>query len=132
MAVSDPVADGLTKIRNASRAKHPTVDVRPSKLLAQMLQVLQKEGFIRTVKPMGQTPAEKRLRVYLKYVKQTPAITEVVRMSKPGMRMYRSSSKLPRVLRGMRIAIVSTSSGVMTEREAFRSRVGGEVLCYVW
>ncbi len=132
MAVSDPIADGLTKIRNASRAKHPTVDVRPSKLLAQMLQVLQKEGFIRTVKPVGQTPSEQRLRVYLKYVKHTPVIKELVRMSKPGVRMYRGCGELPRVLRGIGVAIVSTSSGVMTEREAFRSRVGGEILCYVW
>ena len=132
MAVTDPIADGLTKIRNASRARHPSVDVRPSRLLEQILVVLKQEGFIRAYTLVGEAPAQRALRVYLKYAKQTPVIAEVVRMSKPGVRMYRKASELPRVLGGLGLAIVSTSRGVMAERDAYRQRTGGEVLCYVW
>ena len=128
----DPIADGLTKIRNASRAQHPTVDVRPSRLLARILEVLKQEGFIRAYKPVGETPPLQTLRVYLKYSKKAPAITELVRISKPGVRRYRKAGQLPRVLGGLGVAIVTTSRGVMTEREAYRQRTGGEVLCYVW
>ena len=127
-----PIADGLTKIRNASGAKHPTVEVRTSRLLTQVLEVLKREGFIRAYKAMGQAPPERVSRVYLKYVKNTPAITQLIRISRPGVRMYRKSSELPRVLGGLGVAIVSTSHGVMTEREAYQQRIGGEVLCYVW
>ena len=132
MAISDPIANGLTKIRNASRSKHPTVDVRPSRLLAQMLDVLKREGFIRAYKAVGETPAQRMLRVYLKYLNKTPAIMELVRVSKPGVRMYRKAKELPRVLGGLGTAIVSTSQGMMSEREAYRQGIGGEVICYVW
>ncbi len=132
MAISDPIADGLTKIRNASRAKHPTVDVRPSRLFQQLLEVLKREGFIRAYKPVGETPAQRSMRVYLKYAKRTPAINELIRVSKPGARTYRKTSELPRVLGGLGVAVVTTSKGVMTEREAYQQRIGGEVLCYVW
>ena len=132
MAGSDPIADGLTKIRNASRAKHPTVDVRPSRLLQQLLEVLKREGFIRTYKPIGEAPAQRALRVYLKYAKRTPTLVELIRVSKPGMRRYCKAGELPRVLVGLGVAIVTTSKGVMTEREAYQQRIGGEVLCYVW
>ena len=132
MAITDPIADGLTKIRNASRAHHPTVDVRPTRLLVQMLEVLKQEGFIRSYKTVGESPAQRVLRVYLKYAKNTPAIREVIRVSKPGVRMYRKAVELPRVLGGLGAAIVTTSKGVMTERDAYRARIGGEVLCYVW
>ncbi len=132
MSSSDPIADGLTKIRNASRAKHPTVDLRASRFLERLLEVLKQEGFIRTYKPMGETPAQRAVRVYLKYARNTPAITQVVRVSKPGVRRYRKAAELPRVLNGLGVAIVSTSRGVMTERDAYRQRIGGEVVCYVW
>ena len=132
MAISDPIADGLTKIRNASRAAHPTVDLRPTRLLVQMLEVLKQEGFIRSYKTVGESPAQRMLRVYLKYAMKTPVIREVIRVSKPGGRMYRKAGELPRVLGGLGVAIVTTSKGVMTEREAYRARIGGEVLCYVW
>ncbi len=132
MAISDPIADGLTKIRNASLAKHPTVDVRPSRFLVRILDVLKQEGFIRTYKALGETPAQRAIRVYLKYAKRTPAITQVIRVSNPGMRKYRSAATLPRVLGGLGVAVVSTSKGVMSEREAYRQRIGGEVVCYVW
>lgn len=132
MAVSDPIADGLTKIHNASRAKHLTVDVRPSRLMERILEVLKQEGFIRSYKPVGEVASQRRLRVYLKYTKKLPTINELIRMSRPGVRMYRKASELPRVLGGLGVAIVTTSQGVMTERDAYRKRIGGEVLCYVW
>lgn len=151
MAVTDPIADGLTKIANASRAQHPTVEVRASRLFERILDVLKQEGFIRTYKPVGQSPSTRMLRVYLKYAlpvraervveaagpawhvgKKTPAITRIVRVSKPGVRRYRNAKNLPRILGGLGIAILSTSKGLMTERDAYRRRIGGEVLCYVW
>lgn len=132
MAVTDTIGDGLTKIRNASRAKHPAVDVRASRVLFSLLEVLKREGFIRTYKPVGETPAQRAIRVYLKYVHKKPAITQIVRMSKPGVRMYRRARELPRVLGGLGVAVVSTSRGVLPEREAYQQRLGGEVICYVW
>ena len=132
MPATDPIADALTKVRNASRVNHPTVEVRPSKFMERICEVLKQEGFIRSYKVTGETPTTRVLRVYLKYSKKTPAITEVIRVSKPGCRVYRPASELPRVLRGLGVAIVSTSRGVMTERDAYRQRIGGEVLCYVW
>ena len=132
MALSDTIGDGLTKIRNASRAKHPAVDVRASGVLLHVLEVLKREGFIRTYKPVGETPAQRAIRVYLKYVNKKPAITQIVRMSKPGVRMYRQARELPRVLGGLGTAVVSTSRGMLAEREAYQQRVGGEIICYVW
>ena len=132
MGASDSLADMLTKVRNASRAKHPAVDVRASRLAERVLGVFKQQGFIRAYKLVGETPPQRMLRVYLKYANGTPAIRQVVRISKPGQRHYRKAAKLPRVLRGLGVAIVSTSRGVMTDREAYRQRVGGEILCYVW
>ncbi len=132
MASNDPIADGLTKIRNASRAKHPTVDVRASRFLARILEVLKEEGFIRAYKLIGTTPQQRVLKVYLKYAQKTPAISELVRVSRTGMRVYRRAAALPRVLGGLGVAVVSTSRGVMTERTAYHQHIGGEVLCYVW
>ena len=139
--VSDPIADGLTKIRNASRAKHPTVDLRASKFLERILEVLKREGFIRAYKAVGEEPATRTLRVYLKYVppaapggraKRIPGINQIVRISKPGMRVYRNAKGLPRVLGGLGTAVVSTSKGLLTEQEAYRQRIGGEIICHVW
>jgi len=132
MSVSDPIADALTKIRNASRSKHPTVDVRASRVLAPVLDVLKREGFIRNFKPMGEGPTDRAFRVYLKYAAKTPAITQIIRVSKPGVRTYRKAAELPRVLNGLGVAVVTTSKGVMTEREAYHQKIGGEVMCYVW
>ena len=132
MASSDPVSDGLTKIRNASRARHPVVEIRFSRFFAQILDVLKQEGFIRTYKTAGEKPAQRMLRVYLKYVKKIPAITQLIRVSKPGGRVYRKTKELPRVLGGLGIAVVSTSKGLTTERNAYQQRIGGEVICYVW
>lgn len=143
MAVSDSVGDGLTKVRNASRARHPAVDLAYSRLLAEIVDVLRREGFIRTYKAVGESPAQRVLRVYLKYTppetpgaayirKKTPAITQLIRISKPGARIYRKAHELPRVLGGLGVAIVSTSKGLLTERDAYQQHLGGEVICYVW
>jgi len=132
MGISDPIADALTKIRNASRAGHPTVDLWSSRFLERILEVLRREGFIRAHKPVGGAPTQQQVRVYLKYAKKAPAITQVVRVSRPGVRRYRTAARLPRVRGGLGVAVVSTSRGVMTEREAYQQRIGGEVVCYVW
>ena len=132
MASTDPLADVLTKIRNASRAKHPTVDVRASRIAERVLVVLKQEGYIRAYKAVGEAPTQRMLRVYLKYAKKTPAIKQLVRISTPGRRQYSNAGALPRVLRGLGVAVISTSRGVMADRDAYRQRVGGEVLCYVW
>ena len=132
MAISDSIADGLTKLRNASRAKHPTVDLRASRMVEQILSVLKQEGFIRTYKPVGEAPGQRSLRVYLKYMKKRPVITELIRVSKPGRREYRKAAELPRVLGGLGLAIITTSKGLMAERDAYRQRIGGEIVCYVW
>ena len=132
MGMTDPIADGLTKIRNASAARHPTVEVRFSSVFSHILDVLRQEGFIRAYRILGETPPQRVFRVYLKYGKKMPAIRSVVRVSTPGVRVYRKASELPRVLRGLGVAVVSTSDGIMTERDAYRRRIGGEVLCYVW
>jgi small subunit ribosomal protein S8 len=132
MGATDPIADGLVKIFNASQARHPTVEVRASRFLGEILEVLKREGFIRTWKPMGETPAQRMFRIYLKYADKRPAITRLVRISKPGMRQYRNAKELPRVLGGLGVAIVSTSNGLMAERDAYQKRVGGEIVCYVW
>lgn len=129
---SDTVADGLTRLRNASRARHASVNLPASRFLAEICRVLKDEGFVRGVKPVGERPADRRLRVYLKYADRHPAIKGLVRISTPGQRQYRRAAELPRVLRGLGVAVVSTSRGVMTEREAYRQRIGGEILCHVW
>jgi small subunit ribosomal protein S8 len=129
----DPLSDVLTKVRNASRAKHPTVDVPASKLAERVLALLKQEGFIRNVKPMGEAP-RRTLRVYLKYggPNKTPAIDRLDRISRPGRRAYAGLDRMPRVLNGLGRAIISTSKGLMTDQRARKEHVGGEILCYVW
>lgn len=130
--IADPVSDVLTKIRNASFAKHPTVDVRASKFTERILVLLKQEGFLRNYKPVGQPPRQ-QFRIYLKYAPgRVPAIKQLIRVSKPGQRQYRPVKKLPRVLGGLGRAILTTSKGLMTDHEARRQQIGGEVLCYVW
>ncbi len=132
MAVTDPIADYLTRIRNALKAKHRKVDIPASNLKREITKVLQAEGYIRNFVEI-EDGKQGLLRVYLKYdAREVPAITGLKRISKPGRRVYVPADKVPRVMNNLGIAILSTSRGVITHKQALREHVGGEVLCYVW
>ena len=132
MSMTDPIADMLTRIRNASRAEHEKVDIPASKLKARVAGILKDEGFIRNYRLIDDTK-QGTLRVYLKYgAGNEQMISGLRRVSKPGRRVYMAHDKVPSILAGMGIAIVSTSKGVLTDREARKERIGGEVLAYVW
>lgn len=132
MTVTDPVADLLTRIRNANRAKHDFVEVPASKLNVEIVRILQSEGFIKSYDNLKDRKFP-TVKLELKYgPKQELIISNLKRVSKPGLRVYAKRDRVPRVLRGLGIAIISTSKGVMTDREARKLGVGGEVLCYVW
>jgi small subunit ribosomal protein S8 len=129
---SDPVADLLTRIRNASRAEHEKVDVPSSKLKVRVCELLKEEGFIKNFRVLDDQK-QGTLRVYLKYGPgNEKVISGLVRVSKPGRRVYVTHDKVPSILAGMGVAIVSTSRGVVTDRDARKQKVGGEVLAYVW
>lgn len=130
--MTDPIADLLTRIRNASLAYHDTVDIPASRLKRAVVQTLKEEGFIQDFQWINQGP-QGILRVYLKYgPNRERVITGLRRISKPGLRIYAKKHEIPRVLGGLGVAILSTSRGVMTDKQARREGVGGEVLCYVW
>jgi small subunit ribosomal protein S8 len=133
MAATDTISDMLTRIRNACAVRHPTTQVPTTKMTRSIAQVLKDEGFIEDYEEVGEG-INKQLILSLKYKgkNRQPLINTLKRISKPGLRVYSSSSDLPRVLGGIGIAIVSTSRGIMTDREARKQRVGGEVLCYIW
>ena len=129
---SDPVADLLTRIRNASRAEHEKVDIPSSKLKVRVCEILKDEGFIKNFRVLDDQK-QGTLRVYLKYgPANEKIISGLVRISKPGRRVYVTHDKVPSILAGMGVAIVSTSRGVYTDRDARKQKVGGEVLAYVW
>jgi small subunit ribosomal protein S8 len=130
--MTDPIADMLTRVRNASNAHHDYVDIPASQLKRGIAQILKEQGFIRDFERLRESKYP-TLRLHLRYTgKRDPVITGLRRVSKPGQRIYRRATELPRVVGGMGIAIISTPQGLMTERQAKRSNVGGEVLCYVW
>ena len=132
MSVSDPVADMLTKIRNASMAKFEKVDITPSKLKLEIIKILKNEGYIKNFKKMTQEDQDV-IRVFLKYDdRQQPVIHGIQKISTPGRRGYSGYRKMPRVLNGYGTVIVSTSSGVTTGRKAAEKRVGGELICSIW
>ena len=132
MSVSDPVADMLTKIRNAGMAKHEKVDVPTSKLKLEIVKILKTEGFIKNFKKSNQDGASV-IRVFLKYDDaSSPIIHGIKRVSTPGRRVYMGYKNMPRVLNGYGILIVSTSQGVTTGRKAAEKKVGGEIICTVW
>lgn len=132
MAISDPIADMLTRIRNAAKAKFGSVDIPASKLKSEMARVLKDEGFIKNFKFI-QDGKQGIIRVYLKYSPpQQPAIYGLERVSKPSRRVYVKSKDLKPVFNGMGIAILSTSKGIMTDKSAKKENVGGEILCNVW
>jgi small subunit ribosomal protein S8 len=129
---TDPVADLLTRIRNANHANHDNLEIAGSRLKVEIVKILQREGFIKGFEII-KDPKQDRIKVHLKYTgKREKVITNLKRVSKPGLRVYAGRDNLPRVLRGLGIAILTTSQGVMTDKEARRRGIGGEVLCYVW
>jgi len=129
---TDPIADLLTRIRNANRANHDSLEISASGLKIEVVKILQREGFIKSFDVIKQVPQDK-IKIVLKYgTKREKVLTNLKRISKPGLRVYCGKEEIPRVLRGLGIAILSTSRGVMTDREARKRGVGGEVLCYVW
>ena len=132
MQITDPIADLLTRIRNASSAKHDTVDIPASNMKTAICQILLDEGYIKnfTVTEDGK---QGLITVVLKYGEgKTPVITGLRRVSKPGLRIYSDVENMPKVMKGLGVAIVSTSKGVMTDRQARKENVGGEVLAFVW
>ena len=133
MAMSDPIADMLTRIRNANTAKHDTVDVPSSKMKLAIAQILLDEGFIKKYDLIDEG-SFKTIRITLKYGadKNEKIISGIKRISKPGLRVYAGKDELPKVLGGLGIAIISTSKGVMTDKKAREAHVGGEVLAFVW
>lgn len=132
MVMTDPIADMLTRIRNANQMKHDTVDMPASKLKSEILAVLKEEGYITDYKLVADG-VQGTIRVTLKYLQNKErAVRGLKKISKPGLRVYAKSDELPRVLNGLGIAIVSTSQGIMTDREARKKQVGGEVLAYIW
>ena len=132
MQITDPVADMLTRIRNASSAKHDTVDVPASNLKKAIAQILLDEGYIKAFNIVD-NGNQGVIHITLKYLgKKEQVISGLRRVSKPGLRVYAGAEELPRVLRGLGIAIVSTSKGVMTDKAARAAHVGGEVLAFVW
>jgi small subunit ribosomal protein S8 len=132
MSMSDPIGDMLTRIRNASSARHEKVVIPASRLKVRIAEVLKQEGYIKDY-VQHEDERQGAITVLLKYgADREPAISDIKRMSKPGLRRYVPTDDIPRVLNGMGIAILSTSKGVMVDREARKQKVGGEIICTVW
>lgn len=133
MAANDTISDMLTRIRNACLVRHPTTNVPNTKMTKSIARVLKEEGFIEDFAEVGEG-IEKHLVISLKYKgrNRQPIIKTLKRVSRPGLRVYSNRKEIPRVLGGIGIAIISTSRGIVTDREARRQGIGGEVLCYVW
>jgi len=132
MNVSDPIADMLTRVRNASRARHAEVIVPASRTKREIARILKEEGFIADVREERDGPAQ-LLRLELKYVDgKVPVVSGLKRISKPGLRVYARKTDIPRVLGGLGVVIVSTSKGIMTGTQARQAELGGEILAYVW
>lgn len=132
MNMTDPIADMLTRIRNASGARHEFVLVPASKLKTNIARILKDEGFIRDFEVLSDS-TQGTIKIYLNYLdRKTAAINGLKRVSKPGLRVYVNRREIPRVYGGLGIAILSTPKGVMTGQQAWRSQLGGELLCYVW
>jgi small subunit ribosomal protein S8 len=133
MNITDPVADMLTRIRNASAAKHDTVDVPASKLKRAIAQILLDEGYIKSFQFIPEEKKQGNIRITLKYGQnKTQVISGLKRVSRPGLRMYSSCADMPKVIKGLGTAIVSTPKGVMTDKRARKENVGGEVLAFIW
>lgn len=131
MSMSDPISNLLTIIRNGTQVRKETVDVPASKITEQILGIFKKHGYVEDYRIM-KTNVQGSYKVYLKYENRQSTITGLKRISKPGLRVYKPKDELPRVLNGMGTAVISTSKGVVDDREARQMNVGGEVLCYIW
>ncbi len=131
MTVTDPIADALTRIRNASTVRHSNVEMPASKLKVELVKLLKEEGFIANYE-VKEKDNFKVIDVELKYNNNKPVITGLKRVSTPGLRTYSKAKNLPRVFDGLGIAVVSTSKGLLTDKAARKENIGGEVLCYVW
>lgn len=126
--MTDPIADLLTRIRNGIKAGHDKIEIPASKVKANICKVLKEEGYIKSFKIVAKTPSDISLKVYFK----PSALIGIKRVSKPGLRIYKAHDKLPKVLSGLGISVVSTSKGVISSRKAKELKVGGEVICNVW
>lgn len=131
MVMTDPIADMLTRIRNANKMRHEKVTIPYSKIKVEILEVLKQEGFVNSYK-VEKVEEHNTINVSLKYVDKERVIRGLKRISKPGLRVYAKVEELPKVLNGLGIAIISTSKGIMTDHEARKQLIGGEVLAYVW
>jgi small subunit ribosomal protein S8 len=132
MSMTDPIADMLTRIRNATTVRHDHADVPASKMKLEIAKILKQEGYIRTFKTLEEGP-QGVIRIYLKYADDgEPAIHGMQRISRPGLRVYRGVDELPKVRNGLGVAVISTNRGVVTDDQARSLRVGGEVLCEIW
>lgn len=130
--MTDPIADMLTRIRNASKAKHEKVDIPSSKMKIEIAKILKDEGFVKNVK-LVKDRRQGLIRVYLKYTEdELPVIQGMKRVSRPGCRVYAGNDAIPKVMRGLGTAILSTPKGIQTDKQARKANVGGEILCHVW
>nr|WP_296155025.1 30S ribosomal protein S8 [uncultured Peptoniphilus sp.] len=130
--MTDPIADMLSRIRNGNDARHKSVEIPASNIKAEIARILLEEGYIKSYDVLEEGPQGK-INVELKYGNNDEkVISGIKRISKPGLRVYAKSTEIPRVLGGLGVAVISTSKGIMTDREARKEQVGGEVLCYVW
>ncbi|CAC9934337.1 ribosomal protein S8 [Aedoeadaptatus nemausensis] len=130
--MTDPIADMLSRIRNGNDARHKSVEIPASKIKAEIARILLEEGYIKSYDVLEEGPQGK-INVELKYgSNDEKVISGIKRISKPGLRVYAKSTEIPRVLGGLGVAVISTSKGIMTDREARKEQIGGEVLCYVW
>jgi len=133
MAISDPVADMLTKIRNASQARHEKVEIPTSKMKLQIVKILKNEGYVKNFKKVVSKEGVNYIRVFLKYdEKQNPVLHGIDRISTPGRRVYSGYRDMPRIYNGYGVLVVSTSSGISTGKKATEKKVGGELICSIW
>lgn len=131
MSLHDPISNLLTNIRNAIQAGKETVDIPASKLGGRILDIFKEEGYIEDFRLMKDN-VQGTYKVYLKYEERKPSIIGIKRISRPGLRVYKGQNELPRVLNGLGTAVISTSKGVMNDRDARKQKIGGEILCYIW
>ena len=132
MTMTDPIADMLTRIRNANTVKHETVDVPASNIKKELVRILLEEGFVRGYDVI-EDEKQGIIRIQLKYGQSGERVIQgIKRISKPGMRVYAAKQEIPRVLNGLGISVISTSKGILTDKQARKENVGGEVICYVW